>query len=398
MNGATGVRAQVMTAAEHREGIDLFHLATGRDPIGDAHWQSLADTAASSTMWRILVSGHPAGMIETWPADMVVPGGQRLPVTVLGRLAVHPDRVGGGLARTLVETAFRATAEPAILLQSRPRQFYQRFGCGPATRARDIIVDSGVARPHQGAPAAGRIRTVPAEQAARLLPELYERCRRTTGSVGRAGYYEPLLAYEVATAGVEMRVLVHSGPDGDDGFARVARTAPDHGGAIEVWDLHSRTAQAWAGLWRAVVEEADGGEVQAPLRPLDEPVDRLFTDPRSCRAAVTRDVIWLRPHDVVPMLRSRPYGGAEPLVLEVSDPFPGTAPARCLIGDGQVVPTDQPAELRIGAADLGALFLGDVSASALAVTGRLTVLDPAALPVADRLFATSGLPWAGTTV
>jgi hypothetical protein len=58
--------------------------------------------------------------------------------------------------------------------------------------------------------------------------------------------------------------------------------------------------------------------------------------------------------------------------------------------------TDERAQLRLGVEGLADLYLGTWPPSALAQVGLVDVQDPAALPAADRLFATPAAPWCGT--
>ncbi len=57
--------------------------------------------------------------------------------------------------------------------------------------------------------------------------------------------------------------------------------------------------------------------------------------------------------------------------------------------------TDQRPQLRVGIAGLGAALLGGASWRNLAVAGVVHTDDPAALAVADRLFAVPEAPYAG---
>jgi hypothetical protein len=59
-------------------------------------------------------------------------------------------------------------------------------------------------------------------------------------------------------------------------------------------------------------------------------------------------------------------------------------------GDGE------PADLRLGLAALGSLFMGGFPASLLASGGRIEELVPGTLSIADRLFGTTPSPRSGT--
>ena len=66
------------------------------------------------------------------------------------------------------------------------------------------------------------------------------------------------------------------------------------------------------------------------------------------------------------------------------------------IGTEQTDRVTEPADLVLDVDALGELYLGDVTPTALAQAGKLAVLNPNALSLADRLFAVSSAPWGGT--
>jgi predicted acetyltransferase len=141
-------------------------------------------------------------------------------------------------------------------------------------------------------------------------------------------------------------------------------------------------------------------DVIAELRPVDEPLELLFNDPRTVATSTVDDETWLRLVDVPAALAARSFGelapGAGSVVLEVRDDLLPANSGRYRIGGGPARRVDETAELALGVDALAALYLGDVAASALATVGRLTVVKADALGVADRLFAVPAAPWCGT--
>jgi predicted acetyltransferase len=196
-------------------------------------------------------------------------------------------------------------------------------------------------------------------------------------------------------------VAVHTGPDGDDGFVwyraeNNPTPANSWGLRLQVEDLHAASAAATAALWRFVAGIDLISSVKGWMRPLDEPIELLLEDASACRTIDLGDETWLRLVDVDAALNARSWGEADPVVIGVDDALlPANSGGYCLTCDG-VKRTDEPAQLELTVAELGRLYLGDVSPSALAAAGRLTVRDRAALPAADALFATGAVPWAGT--
>jgi predicted acetyltransferase len=208
---------------------------------------------------------------------------------------------------------------------------------------------------------------------------------------------------------------VHTGPDGDDGFALAVPSGPEFAATLRVTDLHAADVAAAAGLWRFLLGVDLVGQVEAAMRPLDEPLDLLLADPRAHGVTGVADETWLRLVDVPAALAARafpavpavPAGGraAAPVLLAVHDPLLPDNAGVYRIGGGnggwgtaeRVGPLGaRPAELECDVAALAPAYLGDRVPSTLAATGWWTVHDPAAVPRADALFATDVAPWCGT--
>ena len=93
---------------------------------------------------------------------------------------------------------------------------------------------------------------------------------------------------------------------------------------------------------------------------------------------------------------ARSYGDAESVVIEVVDDLLPANSGRYLIGPDGAERTARNAQLRLGVADLGAVYLGDRPLSRYAAAGLVDVLDEAAVSAADRLFTLDRAPWCGT--
>jgi predicted acetyltransferase len=247
----------------------------------------------------------------------------------------------------------------------------------------------------------GDIQVLPAAEAAPYLPDLYEAARRgRPGMLGRPSSYLRLLTHEIARSSARLQVAVHTGEDGNDGYALYRVTWARSNGseprrALHVDDMHCRTPEAWADLWRFLVGIDLVDEVRAPMRPLDEPLEWLFTDPRACRFEEA-DESWLRVIDVPSALGARGYGSDETIVIGVVDAMVPRNAGNYRIASGTVERTDEPAALTFPADALGAVYLGGTRPSALAAAGRIAASSAEALAIADRLFVTDQTPWCGT--
>jgi predicted acetyltransferase len=122
----------------------------------------------------------------------------------------------------------------------------------------------------------------------------------------------------------------------------------------------------------------------------------LFLDRRAVKVTAVHDETWLRVIDAASALAARSYVGQGAVTVAVNDPLlPNNSATFTITGDG-AEPGTQPADLHVGIEGLGAVLLGGTSWHSLAVAGLARAEDPAALTVADQLFAVHEAPHAGT--
>jgi predicted acetyltransferase len=278
---------------------------------------------------------------------------------------------------------------------------YRRFGYGIATRGRSVVVDRAQAVIHPTAPTDGPVRLAPSDEP---LPAIYAR----VGAARPGWLARPDFWWVVQCAFRPSRTpavhAIHHGPDGDDGYAtyvveRTSHHQPHHRNVLHVHDLQAATPAAWSDLWRFLLTVDLVHDIKANLRPLDEPLEQLFTDHRAVNTTNVEDETWLRIVDVPAALAARSFGelsATGSIVIEVHDPLLPANSGCYRIGNGPARPVTEPAELTLDAAALSTLFLGDITPSALATAGRMTVLKSDALAVADHLFAVTESPWCGT--
>jgi len=110
-------------------------------------------------------------------------------------------------------------------------------------------------------------------------------------------------------------------------------------------------------------------------------------------------VLWVRMLDVERCLAARTYGVADRLVIDVEDGFRPECGGRFALDSRSGAScgrTDEPPDLSVTVSDLGALYLGGVSAATLAAAGRLRPLTPGVVGRATRLFATERAPYGDT--
>jgi predicted acetyltransferase len=253
------------------------------------------------------------------------------------------------------------------------------------------------------APVAGEVRLVAPDEIGPLSAALHERIALDRpGMITRGETWWRSPAERARRDQRPVLAVVHTGPDGDDGFA-VATTGEGEFAArpLQVEDLHTEGVAAVAALWRFLLDVDLVGEVTAHGRPLDEPLDLLLADPRDRTVTTVEDELWLRLVDVPAALAARGFADAPPVLLGVHDPFREANAGVYRISGGtaeRVEPLGGPVapELECDVAALAMAYLGDRRPAELAATGWWTAHDPAALERADAAFATTVVPWCGT--
>lgn len=365
--------------------------------------------------WVAEDGGRFVGNCAVRTMDLTVPAvpGRPCPVVAMGgvtSVGVHPTHRRRGLLGRMMGAMLddcRDRGEPLAGLIASESVIYGRFGFGSATDLATYEIDRHQARMAVPAPAA-KVELLDREEAAKILPELFERQRRSRpGEVGRTGgfweeFFVDAPSHERATGSALFFAA------GDEGYVAY-RAQPDAAGGADhlvVEELRGVTAEAEAGLWQFVLGVDLIGTVRVRRRPLAEPLRWRLADPRQLRLVEAEDFLHLRILDLPAAAAARSWGSGDRLVLDVApapaplggpDPVPG----RWVIDAGpdgaECRPAgDRPPDLALDVTALGALYLGGHRASLLADAGLVTELTPGAAARADRLFCTWPAPLNGT--
>ncbi|WP_405642326.1 GNAT family N-acetyltransferase [Streptomyces uncialis] len=392
---------RVLGPHEHRAALNLFRDSHHQPPVTDTDWPVLRKTLEPGSVRAEFLDGQLLGMQQTISGDLIVPGGTKVPAAICARLAVRTGHTRRGVGTRLMKAALRATQAPLMTVRVSEGGIYGRFGFAVGTRARDLVIDRHRARLESHVPECGHTFVSCSEGRAELIPLLHEELRGRAGTVRRPDWYESLYSHDMAASGLLSKVIVHKGPDGADGFARytVDRVVTRDAGArliLQVDDMHYSSPEAWTGLWRTLLNVELVDEIRVQLRPLDEPVEWLFTDPRVCRTRAVQDETWLRLTDVGAALRARRFEGDGSVVIGVDDALlPANSGCYRVSGDG-AGRTRAAARITGSVAAWSAAYLGTVRPSALAATGALRVDDAQSLRTADELFSVRSEPWSGS--
>lgn len=333
--------------------------------------------------------GGVVGVAGSLAFTMAVPGGSPVPVSGVTWVSVLPThRRQGILTRLMAELhrAARERGEVAAALTASEGGIYGRFGYGPATWLQRTEITRSMVRFRDDAPVAGTVRFTDGDEAAAVLPELFETCRRDTpGEVDRApAWWRRWFADPAHLRGdlSRQRVLLHRDGQGTPQGWCSYRAGGDHdeGLDLQLTGMYARTREAHAALWRTVLSVDLVRTVRSWRMPGDDPLPFLLQDPRAVKTADRGDHQWLCPLDPHAVLTARTYDhGGTPaahggeVVLEV----PGHG-RWSLDRDGARRTTSSPG-CTLGASELGAIVLGGTSPVTLWRAGRVDEQDAGAV-------------------
>lgn len=346
-------------------------------------------------------SADPATAVATvasWGGALTLPGGE-IDAWAISAVTVAQTHRRRGVARALLEGELRAAhgaGAPIAMLTVSESTLYGRYGFASAASAAILDIDTRRVR-WTGPEAPGRLDFVSRETARELVVQLHDEARRRApGDISLPPGHEDRYTGTAPDAkhGADIRCVqyvdVEGRPRGVVTYTISEHERDNTKSTAKVVALIAATDDAYAALWRFLFDLDLVAHVRAELQSVDEPVLWMFDDRRAAGVAVF-DHQYLRILDVPAVLTQRRYAAAGALVLDVRDPLGITTGEYLLrVDDGGVgtvtavdgVPADA-VRVVIGVAELSALSLGGVSASALARAGRIDTSD--ALAVA-RLF------------
>ena len=407
MSGQRTVPGHVVEALsreETRAAVHMFGRAIGVAPpdelrLGsvDATWQEGRNLGIRGD------DGAIVGTAWSFGCRAAVPGAV-VPASGVSRVAVRGDHTRRGMLTALMRAQLTDLAERGDVLASlRATEgvLYGRYGYGVATRYRTVATRRlGGRGIRPDAPTSGPVRLIDPDTAIDVLGPLHDALTlRRPGGITRFREWWEGFVFKRTTSEHRL-VMVHRGPEGDDGFAVASVGDGQEFSArpLKVTELLAADPAATADLWRFLLDVDLVGTVQASGRPLDEPLDLLLTDPRDVSVTAVADETWLRILDVPAALAARSWAPAEPVTIAVHDAVLPANEGTYRIADGhaeRIGPPTAPADLTCTVAALAMAYLGDRRPSELVATGWWQG-DAAAARRADLAFATPAAPWCGT--
>jgi predicted acetyltransferase len=387
--------------------LDELLIADQRGFAGEPLRPGTSRSWATAELDRTRVAfdaGEIVGVSRTYSFELTMPGGALLPAAAVSWVSVQPTHRRRGVLTQLMAAMHddaRAHDEPAAILTASESSIYGRFGYGVAAWR----VGMSAARAHiEFAPAdddPGRMRLVARADAELVLPEIYDRARRTRpGMVTRPSFWWEQVYWDYMIRRSKANfVAVHADANGlDDGYV-VYDVSGDWAGGLadrrlSIIDMQAETPATWLALWRYVFGVDLIGTVTAENLPIDDPLRHVVVDGRRVRVDYVSDHLWLAPLDPVAVLGARRYAVSGRIVVEVNAPDGATTRVSVESNaDGtSCAPTTDAADLACSSAVLGMCVLGGTRWSELAYAGRLDVLRPQNLQLADAMFLSTPAP------
>ena len=362
----------------------------------------IADVSETLRTFGGHLDGTLAGTTTAYDCTLVVPGGARVRQLAVTRVGVLPTHTRLGLATALLTTQLadgRQRGVPIATLRASEGGIYERYGYGIAGRAATVEVECRRAVFRTGVPTGGQLRLLPVAGSAPELARIYHEINPSwVGAMDRPESWWRTRQPR-AEALPTSTVVVHGAPGAEDGFARYHVLEPSpgaHTDTAKVIDLVAANSVSRAALLRYLLSIDLIERVQFEAMALDDPLPLLLVDERPVRTVEVSDEIWLRLIDVPAALAARSYRGEGEVVVGVVDRVLPENTGNYAISAAGAKPTSVPAQLTVDAATLAALYLGGSRWWQLIAAGRVTVHEPAAVPVAEELFGAERAPFCGT--
>ena len=345
------------------------------------------------------------GGAGAFPLELSVPGAQ-VPcagVTVVGVLPTHRRR--GILGRMMrAELAdIRERGEPLAALWASEETIYGRFGYGMASQDAMIRATRVHAALRRDLPATtGVTRLIGHDEAAKVLPRLYDRVRRQSpGFVSRTADWWEVKKLDDRPerrrgAGELNRLLLEI--DGRPaGYAlyriKFSFDEPLNTSEVHVIEALGVTPEATREIWRFLLGIDWVAEVHCGLLGVDHPLFLLVERPNRLHWRVV-DGIWLRLVDVGAALGVRPLTGDGRITFEISsDPiFPDNV-GTWTVESGRARRSSRRADVRLDVQALASAYLGGFTFAELARAGRVEEIARGGIARADALYRVDVKPW-----
>jgi predicted acetyltransferase len=391
---------------EFRRFLETCEAAFGFD-VKDEDVERFRRVISPERMHAAFDDDTMVGTTGSFPFTVTIPGGE-LPAGGITMVGVLPSHRRRGVLTRMMRAQLDHThhsEEPIAVLWASEGAIYGRYGYGAATRQAEIDIERERAVFPHDPPGQGRCRLLTTDEAMKVLPDVYERARRTTpGMFARS--HEWWQNHRLADpekwrdGGGPMWRVVWENAGGAEAYAlyRVHNVWKEGmpAGWTHVLEAIATSPRATREIWRFLFGVDLVARVKSWFLPPDHALFHMVSEPRRLRMTV-KDALWLRIVDVRGALEPRSYAREGVITVELSDPLcswnEGTWRIEAEHEGARVSATTDEPDLTLGAADLGAVYLGGTTFSELVDAGRVTEHRPAAALEATMMFMTERAPW-----
>jgi predicted acetyltransferase len=383
----------------------VFRVAmVGLPPLPDLPPGQIASLLEPGRTVGVFVADQLVGTADAATSGLTLPGGAIVDHAAVTHIGVLPSFTRQGIATDLIRHQLRDFAERGEVvatLRASEATIYGRYGYGVASSMQTVEVQTARATLRPGIGTGGPVQLIDSAEALDMLPRIYTEHRPSRpGTVDRPQVWWQSLRLRTESTPGPSYIAVHGEPGSESGFARYRPIDTESWfisdqRTIVVEDFFAPTTEAYLGLLRFLLGLDLVDRVVFWMLPIDDPLPVLLADRRAAKVTAVHDETWLRVLDVQKALAVRRYYGDDAVTIAVNDPLMQNNSATFAItGDG-AQPADQPAQVHVGIEGLGAALLGGTTWRSLAIAGLARADDPAALDLADRLFAVPDAPYAG---
>jgi predicted acetyltransferase len=350
------------------------------------------------------VEGQLVGTADAVTSGLTLPGGAVVGHAAVTHIGVLPSFTRRGVATELIQHQLRdiaARGEVVATLRASEATIYERYGYGVAGSTQTVEIQTARAALRPDVGTGGAARLIATAQAWEVLPRIYAENRSSRpGTIDRPDVWWHGLRLRTESASRASYVAVHGEPGSESGFARYRPVDTEtwfvsDQRTIVVEDFFAPSTDAYLGLLRFLLGLDLIDRVIFWMLPVDDPLPWLLVDRRAARVTAVHDETWLRIIDVQQALAARRYDGDGAVTIAVNDPLLPKNSAAFTITPSGATPADRRPELHVGVEGLAAALLGGTTWHSLAAGGLVRAEDPAALTVADQLFAVRDAPYAG---
>jgi predicted acetyltransferase len=396
-----------VTIEEHPAFVRTFFRAMSFPPPDDTTIERMQADFRPERSLAAFDRDQIVGSADSYLFELTLPGGAQVDVAGVTRVGVLPTHRRRGLLTHLMQRQLaeaRERGEPMAVLIASEAVIYGRFGYGVSSYLFDLEIDTRYRDFRPGAELTGTASFVDEDTADKVFPEVHERWRKQQpGAIARSDAWWAGVRAD-RKPGRDAHVIYEDESGNVDGYLRYSVSSKWDAGlaasSLDEHDLICINPDAALALWRHMLDVDLIRTVRVQARPVDEPIRWWLANPRALRVTRFGDFFWTRLLDIPASLGARAYRADGDLVIDVRDAMfdenSGRYALSIVDGVGRCERTGADPDLAMSVAELGSLYLGGVTASEIARSGRITEVSDGALATADAAFSCTPKPWSAT--